>query len=98
MKLEPYKPALLILAFFIACTAAIAQTVSVKTKPSVSVTTNFDDKDFQLKMDNLGRSLSADLNDLGKNISATINNITSNIHINVNDADEDAEVKVNPEM
>ena len=96
MKLKPYKPALLIIAFFIACTAALCQTITVKTKPSVSVTTNFDDKDFQLKMDDLGRSLSADLKDLGKNISATINNITSNIHVNINDGDEDADVKVSP--
>jgi len=96
MKPKPYKPALLIIAFFIACTVAFAQTTPVKTKPSVSVTTNFDDKDFQLQMDNLGRSLSADLKDLGKNISATVNTITSNIHVNVNDTDEDADVKVGP--
>jgi hypothetical protein len=98
MKPKAYKSALLLMALFIGCTAGLAQTVSIKTKPSVSVTTNFDDKDFQLQMDNLARSLRADFKDLGKNISATVNNITANIHLNVNDDDGDADVDVSPKI
>ncbi len=97
MKPKAYKSALLLIAFSIACTVGFSQTISIKTKPSVSVSTNFDDKDFQLKMDNLAQSLKADFKDLGKNISATIDNIASNIHINVND-DGDTDDNVSPKI
>lgn len=98
MKLRAYKPALLLMALSIACTAGLAQTVSIKTTPSVSMTTNFDDKEFQLQMNNLAQNLKADLKNLGKNISATVDNITSNIHVSVNDTDRDTDADVSPKI
>ncbi|MEO6980592.1 MAG: hypothetical protein ABI113_19520 [Mucilaginibacter sp.] len=85
MKLKAYKPVLLLMAFFIGCTAGLAQTISIQTKPSLSVSTNFDNNGFELKMDNLAQNLKADLKDLGKHISATVNNITSSIQIEDNE-------------
>ena len=95
MKLKAYKPALLLTALFIGCTAGLAQTISIQTKPSLSVSTSFDNAGFDLKMDNLARNLKADLKDLGKHISATVNNITSNIKIEENESDSASAISLN---
>ncbi|SHM70680.1 hypothetical protein SAMN05216524_103116 [Mucilaginibacter sp. OK098] len=74
------------------------KSASAKKKPVVCVTANFNEEDFQAKMDNLGKSLEAGMKDLGKNLSASINNLASSISINVNDGDNDNVVNVDPKI
>ncbi|MDB4922115.1 hypothetical protein [Mucilaginibacter sp.] len=101
MRSKIYKPALLVItALLVVNSAGFAQkkSASAKKKPVISITTNFNDEDFQVKMDGLGKSLEAGMKDFGKNLSATINNITSNISINVNDSDDTKEIDVDPKI
>jgi len=101
MRSRIYKPALLVLTALLAVNSAgFAQkkSASAKKKPVVCVTANFNDEDFQAKMDNLGKSLDAGMKDLGKNLSATINSLASNISINVNDGDDGQVVNADPKI
>ena len=101
MRSRIYKPALLVLTALLAINSAgFAQKkpASAKKKAVVCVTTNFNEEDFQAKMDNLGKSLEAGMKDLGKNLSASINNLASSISINVNDGDNDNVVNVDPKV
>jgi hypothetical protein len=101
MRSKIYKQAFLILmALSVINTAGFAQKkhVKAKAKNNVTITANFDDKDFEEKMDGLGKNLEADLKDFGKNLSATINSFTSNISVNVGDDDDKAEVNTNPKI
>jgi hypothetical protein len=101
MRSKIYKPALLVItALLVVNSAGFAQkkSASAKKKSVISITTNFNDEDFQVKMDGLGKSLEAGMKDFGKNLSATINNITSNINIKVNDSDDSKEIDVDPKI
>ena len=101
MRSKIYKPALLVLiALSVVNTAGFAQNahVKAKNKHTVSITTNIDDKDFEVKMNDLGKNLEADLKDFGKNLSATINNFASNIRVNVSDDDDKAEINADPKI
>jgi hypothetical protein len=101
MRSKIYKPALLVItALLVVNSAGFAQkkSASAKKKPVISITTNFNDEDFQVKMDGLGKNLEAGMKDFGKNLSATINSITSNISINVNDSDDSKEIDVDPKI
>ncbi|MDB5091169.1 MAG: hypothetical protein JWR09_5163 [Mucilaginibacter sp.] len=101
MRSRIYKPALLVLTALLAVNSAgFAQKkpASAKKKAVVCVTTNFNEEDFQAKMDNLGKSLEAGMKDLGKNLSASINNLASSISINVSDGDDDKVINVDPKI
>ncbi|WP_073403381.1 hypothetical protein [Mucilaginibacter sp. OK098] len=101
MRSRIYKPALLVMAALLAVNSggfAQKKSASAKKKPVVCVTANFNEEDFQAKMDNLGKSLEAGMKDLGKNLSASINNLASSISINVNDGDNDNVVNVDPKI
>lgn len=104
MRLKIYKPVLITATvLLIACSAGMAQKKhqKIKAKHSTTVSSNVDDKDFEVNMDDLDKSLAAlttNLKDLGKNLSSTItNSITSNLNISVNDSDDDsdADAKIN---
>ncbi|MGZ3872310.1 MAG: hypothetical protein ACXVJD_05310 [Mucilaginibacter sp.] len=100
MRSKVYKLMLLVLtAFFAVCTTGAAQNVSVSVgHPVISVNTGFNDKDLQVKMDNISRNIENGLSTIGKNISATINNIASNIKVEVNSSDEEDAVTTEPKI
>lgn len=101
MRSKTYKPGLLvIIALFAVNNGVFAQkkSASSKKKPAISITANFNDEDFQVKMDNLGKSLEAGMKDLGKNLSATINTLASNISVNVNDEDGNPDANVDSKV
>jgi hypothetical protein len=101
MRSRIYKPVLLVLTALLAVNSggfAQKKSASAKKKPVVCVTANFNEADFETKMDNLGKSLEAGMKDLGKNLSASINNLASSISINVNDGDNDNVVNVDPKV
>lgn len=96
-----YKPALLVLTALLAVNSggfAQKKSASAKKKPVVCITANFNEADFEAKMDNLGKSLETGMKDLGKNLSASINNLASNISVNINDGDNDNVVNVDPKI
>jgi hypothetical protein len=101
MRSKIFKPALFLLTALLAINSpgfAQKKSAPAKKKHIVSVTTTFNDEDFQVKMDGIGKSIEAGMKDFGKNLSATINNLASNIRVNINDGDDNAEVNVDPKI
>ncbi|ASU32402.1 DUF4097 family beta strand repeat-containing protein [Mucilaginibacter xinganensis] len=100
MRSKIFKPSILaLIALFAINASGFAQKKTrAKQKHVVTITTNFDEADFQAKMDNLGKSLEAGMKDLGKNISSTVNNLASNISVSVNNSDNDDDVSVEPKV
>jgi hypothetical protein len=101
MKPKIFKPALLLLFALIAArNTSFAQDVSVNvtTQPDISVKTKFDDKDFQIKMDDLGKNLTAGLKDLAKNISFTVNGIVPKINVDLSNLNTDLNFDINPKI
>jgi hypothetical protein len=100
MKSKIFKPTLLFsIALLVMCSAGFAQdvSVSVTTQPAaaVSVKTNFNDKDFQVKMDDFSKNLKADLKDLGKNLSLSLNEIVPKINLQLNDLGNSLNININ---
>jgi hypothetical protein len=82
MKAKIYKPVLFAMVLLAVHTAGFAQnvSVSVNTQPvSVSVKTKINEKDLQLKIDDLTRSINDNLKDLSKNLSLSINEIAPKV-------------------
>jgi hypothetical protein len=101
MRSRIYKPALLIITGLLAVNSesfAQKKPVSIKKKHVVSISTNFNDEDFQAKMDDFGKSLEAGMKELGKNISTTVNSLASNISVNIHDSDKSPDVNVEPKI
>ncbi|WP_428328268.1 hypothetical protein [Mucilaginibacter sp.] len=101
MKSKIFKPLLFILAALFAANAGFAQNtnVAVTTKASsVSVNTRFNDKDFQVAMDDLNKELKAGLKDLGKTISLTVNNVTSKMNLDLGDLGSSINLEVDPKI
>jgi hypothetical protein len=101
MRSKTYKPVLLVIIALLAVNNGVfaqKKSASSKKKPAISITANFNDEDFQAKMDNLGKSLEAGIKDLGKNLSTTINTLASNISVNVNDEDGNPDANVDSKV
>ncbi|HVW94555.1 MAG TPA: hypothetical protein VHA56_01135 [Mucilaginibacter sp.] len=100
MKSGIYKLALVLIPFFGVFTSVQAQSVSVriKSKPNVSVSAHVDDKDIDLKMDNLVPDIRVDLKDLGKSLSAAINNISEAVNTEVNKAVSNTDIRIDPKV
>jgi hypothetical protein len=99
MELKIYKPGMLLLMALLAINSTgFAQdiAVSITTQPVVvSVKTN---KDFQVKMDDFGANLKADLKDLGKNLSLSLNEIAPKINAELNELGKDINIDINPKI
>src|ERR1700744_2764464 len=93
-----YKPAFFAAALLLAqSTVGLAQnvSVSVKANPVVSVNTNFDSKDFEVKMESFAKNLETNLKDITKNISVRLNNITSNVSVGADNINVDPKIDLN---
>jgi hypothetical protein len=101
MRSRIYKPALLIITGLLAVNSgsfAQKKPVATKKKHIVSISANFNEEDFQVKMDDLGESLEVGMKDLGKNISATVNSLASNIRVKIHDSNDSPDVNVEPKI
>jgi hypothetical protein len=102
MRSKIFKPALLLLmALLVVNSVGFAQDISISVdvqNPSVSVKTNFNDKDFQAKMNDLNKELKAGLKDFGKNLSLSLNGISPKINLDLNNLGDDINIDVNPKI
>ncbi|MDF2431225.1 MAG: hypothetical protein JWP44_856, partial [Mucilaginibacter sp.] len=73
MKTKIYKPVLFAMVLLAAHTAGFAQSISV------SVKTKINEKELQVKMDELSKSINDGLKDLGKSLSLSINEIAPKV-------------------
>jgi hypothetical protein len=94
MKVKIYKQALLVLIALAAGARGFAQETTATQKSKV-----FNEKEFQQKMDDLGKNLEINLKDIGKNLAIQLNDIAPKINIEINDLvkniNEDVLPKIN---
>ncbi len=101
MKRKAYKTIFPAIAALMAIsTACFAQdvSVSVSTQPSVSVKTTVNEKDLQVKIDDLSKTLNEGLKDLGKGLSLSLNNIGPKISMQVNNLVSSINIDVDPNV
>ena len=101
MKLRVYKATVLLLAaVFASHMESYGQTTSVSggTVTNVTVTTNFDEQDFKLQMDDLGKNIKAGLKDLSKSMSLSFNGIVPKIKVDVSGLSKDFDFDINPKI
>jgi hypothetical protein len=80
MKAKIYKPALLVLIALAIGVKGFAQETTNKEQSKV-----FNEKEFQQKMDGLGKNLEMNLKDIGKNLAIQLSDIAPKINIKIND-------------
>jgi len=98
MKVRAFKPAALaLLALLTIRNTGFAQdvAVNVSTSTDVTVKNNFDDRDFQISMTNIGKSIQAGVRDIAKNVSFSISGIVPKISVNLNQLGDDLNVDIN---
>jgi len=101
MKLRAYKTtALALMALLVTRTAGYAQntSVTVSTTTNTSVSTNFDEQDFELQIDNLGKTIKAGLKDLGKSMSLSFNGLAPKVKVDLGGLGNDFNLDINPKI
>ena len=88
MKLKLYKwaPALLLSLSGVVIGKAQTVSVSVNTKPVISLTTSFSNKDIQAGTNELAKTLKANIASLTNNINADLKDMNINTSVNANDS------------
>ena len=100
MKLRLYKPAQLIVIALLAIpgTGFAQQAPAPPTPPATACISKANDIDFQLNMDDLGKSLKMGLKELGKNLSLSLNDIAPKISAEFDNASKSIDLNINPNI